>query len=299
MKNVLKWIGIIVGGLVLLIVVVVGGVYMAATMRMDRVYSIQPAAVTIPSDAAAIARGKRWASIHCQGCHGENLGGTTFFNDPSLGTIPAPNLTKGKGGVGAAYSDADWVRAIRHGARPSGKAVVIMPSKDFYYLSDGDLGDIIAYVKSVPPVDKEWAKPNMSFLATILMQLGAFGDVYSVEIINHTAPRPVAAKPGATAEYGDYLVKVGGCRTCHGKELSGGKDPNPAAPLGPNLTPGGDIAKWSEADFLKAMRTGARPTSAPMTEFMPWKDIGKMSDDELKAVWLYLQSQPKLATTTQ
>ena len=155
---------------------------------------------------------------------------------------------------------------------------------------------MIAYVKSVPPVDKEWAKPNLSFFATVLASVGAFGDIFGAELINHTAPRPTAAKPGVTVEYGDYLVRTGGCRTCHGKDFAGGKDPNPEAPPGPNLTPGGDIAKWSETDFIKAMRTGARPSGIPMTEFMPWKSMGKMSDDELKAVRLYLSSLPAKAT---
>jgi cytochrome c553 len=296
MKKVLKWIGIVLGVLVLLIVVTVVGLYVSVQMRFERTYTVQPATVAIPNDAQALARGKHWSAIHCQGCHGDDLGGTAFFSDPGLGSFNATNLTKGKGGVGAAYTDTDWVRAIRHGVRPNGKPVLTMPSADFYYLSDGDLGDMIAYVKSVPPVDKEWAKPNLSFFATVLASVGAFGDIFGAELINHTAPRPTAAKPGVTVEYGDYLVRTGGCRTCHGKDFAGGKDPNPEAPPGPNLTPGGDIAKWSETDFIKAMRTGARPSGIPMTEFMPWKSMGKMSDDELKAVRLYLSSLPAKAT---
>ncbi|MBI5654022.1 MAG: c-type cytochrome [Chloroflexi bacterium] len=296
MKKVLKWISIILGVLILVIVVAITGLYMSVQLRADRAYTIQPANLAIPNDASAIARGKRWSAIHCQSCHGDDLAGTAFFSDPGLGSFNASNLTKGKGGVGAAYTDTDWVRAIRHGVRPNGKPVLVMPSADFYYLSDGDLSDIIAYVKSIPAVDKEWAKPNFTFIATVLAGAGAFGDLYGAETINHTAPRPIAPKPGATVEYGDYLVRVDGCRTCHGKELAGGKEPNPEAPPGPNLTPGGEIAKWSEADFINAMRTGARPSGIPMTQFMPWQSYGKMSDDELKAIWLYLKSLPAKAT---
>ena len=128
-----------------------------------------------------------------------------------------------------------------------------MPSADFYYLSDGDLGDIIAYVKSVPPVEKEWAKPNLFISGDDLMQLGAFGDVYSVEVINHTAPRPVAAKPGATAEYGDYLVKVGGFLPWQ-KELSGGRpEPCRAAWAQPHTRRRHRQVERSR--FHKAMRT--------------------------------------------
>lgn len=296
MKKVLKWIGIVLGGLVFLIVLAVAGLYVSFTMRLDKTYSIQPAALAIPQDPAAIERGKRWASIYCAGCHGDNLAGTVFLSDPSIGRIPAPNLTAGKGGVAPEYTDTDWVHVLRHGVEPSGKPVLIMPSGDFHYLSDGDLADIIAYVKSVPKVDNDLGDYNLAPMAYVLMSLGAFGDVIPAETIDHTGARPTVPAPGATAAYGDYLVKSLGCRTCHGKELAGGKDPNPQAPPAPNLTPGGDSKNWSDADFVKAMRTGILPSGKSLTEFMPWKDLVNMSDDELKAVWLYLKSLPALPT---
>jgi mono/diheme cytochrome c family protein len=87
-------------------------------------------------------------------------------------------------------------------------------------------------------------------------------------------------------------VKTGECRTCHGEELTSGKDPDPNAPPAPNLTPGGELAGWSEADFLKAMRTGIAPGGRQLSKYMPWVFIGQMTDDELKATWLYLQSLP-------
>jgi mono/diheme cytochrome c family protein len=250
--------------------------------------------VAIPKDPAAIERGKRWASIYCMGCHGDNLAGTVFFEDPGLGRIPATNLTGGKGGVGKTYTDADWVRAIRHGVRPDGKPLLVMPANDFYHLSDSDLGDIIAYAKSVPPVDNDLGRYNMTPMAYVLAALGAFGNIAAAEVIDHTGARPTAPPPGATVAYGDYLVKTFGCRTCHGAELAGGKDPNPQAPPAPNLTPGGAFKAWSETDFVTAARTRAR-----VGEFMPWRSLSRMTDDELKAIWLYLKSLPAKATAVK
>jgi mono/diheme cytochrome c family protein len=80
-------------------------------------------------------------------------------------------------------------------------------------------------------------------------------------------------------------VKTFGCASCHGKDLSGGKDPNPAAPPAPDLMPRGELRLWTQADFITAVRTR-------VAEFMPWKDMRNMTDDELKAVWLDLQSLP-------
>jgi len=101
---------------------------------------------------------------------------------------------------------------------------------------------------------------------------------------------------GVTAEYGQYLVNIAGCQTCHGAELAGGKDPDPAAPSAPNLTPGGELNVWSEADFIQVLRTGITPTGRQLSDYMPWKSFGKMSDDELRAIWLYLESLPALET---
>ena len=71
-----------------------------------------------------------------------------FFNH----TLHAANLTRGRGGIGATYSDEDWVRVLLHGVRKDGRSVVFMPSHDFRF-TRRDMGDIIAYFRSVPPVE--------------------------------------------------------------------------------------------------------------------------------------------------
>jgi hypothetical protein len=136
-------------------------------------------------------------------------------------------------------------------------------------------------------------------MAKVLYGLGAFGDLLYAEVIPHDT-RPPAPPEGVTVEYGEYLVNANGCRSCHGKELSGGKSPDPDAPLGPNLTPGGALASWSEEEFLHTMRTGFTPDERQLDPaYMPWPYLGRMSDDEWSAIWLYLQSQPALSTTTK
>ncbi len=291
LRTTLKWIGIGLGCLVGLVVVVLVGLYAWTGLRLGRIYRIEPAPLRVSADLAGVERGRHWTAVHCTGCHGEDLAGTVVFDDPSLGRAEASNLTSGRGGVASAYTDADWVRAIRHGVRPNGKALVIMPSKDYYYLSDDDLAAIIAYVKAVPPVDKQIGGYAFTPMARILAALGAFGDFLAAEVIDHGASRPSAPTAGASATYGAYLVKTGGCQSCHGQELSGGKDPNPAAPPAPNITPAA-LGGWSETEFVTVMRTGVMPGGRQLSEFMPWKYTGRMSDDELKALWLYLKSVP-------
>ena len=67
-----------------------------------------------------------------------------------------------------------------------------------------------------------------------------------------------------------------------------------------NLTPAGDLGHWTEADFLKAIRTGTTIDGKALNpDLMPWRMIGKMTDDELKAIWLYLQTVPPVEVTPQ
>ena len=300
-KRILKWIGIGLGIVVVLALVAVGVMYFRGQSRFNQTYAVQVENVAVPSDAASLERGKHLVTLLCSGCHGENLAGTAFFNDPGLGTIHAKNLTSGKGGIGASYTDADFVRTLRHGVRPDGTSVFVMPSRDFHYLSDQDLGSIIAYLRTVPPVDQEWAPKQFTPMGNVLIGVGVFDNFMMADQIDHTGPRPAAPTIGVTKEYGDYLARLNGCRHCHGQQLSGGKVDDPTINLlGPNLTPGGELAAWSAADFINTMRTGVTPSDHHLSEVMPWKTFGsQMSDDELKAIFLYLQSLPRLATTTQ
>jgi mono/diheme cytochrome c family protein len=292
MRKAVKWIGIVLGILIGFILITAIALYINANTRMNRAYSIQPETVIYPTDPAAIERGGRLAAVYCEECHGEDFSGKTIFNNPPLGIINGLNLTPGEGGAGSEFNDDNWVLAVRHGINPEGKPLLVMPSKDRYYLSDTDYGDIIAYIKSLPPVNKEWGDPKSTPLGKILVAAGAFGDILNVETIDHTGPRPVTPPEGVNVAYGEYLVKSFGCTACHGKDLSGGRDPNPAVPPAPDLTPGGDLGEWTELIFINTIRSGIDPNQHKLTEFMPWKDLAYMTDDELKAVYLYLQSLP-------
>ncbi|MBI5646514.1 MAG: c-type cytochrome [Ignavibacteriae bacterium] len=295
--KILKRIAIVLGSLVGVVVLTVVVIYFMTRSRLNSTYEITPRAVLVPNDTATIARGRHWVDVYCTGCHGPDLAGKRMFEDPDIGSIDAPNLTRGRGGVASAYaSDIDWVRSIRHGVRPSGQALFIMPSREYYYFSDEDLGSIISYIKSLPPVDKTTAGYELTFLSHILAAFGAFGSILSVEDIQHDV-RPPAPPRDVTAAYGEYLVNTGGCRTCHGENLAGGKDPNPHAPPSPNLTPGGPLKSWTREDFLLTLRTGFTPDRRPLqAAFMPWDQFGRMTDNELTALWLYLRAQPALAT---
>lgn len=171
-----------------------------------------------------------------------------------------------------------------------------MPARAFYYLSDEDLGALIAYLKSLPPVDNQLPGADLGPLGRVMLVLGRLppeAAVPDVTVIDHNGPRPVAPEPGVTVEYGQYLAHI--CTVCHGINLNGqvmrieGTDY-----IEPNLTPGGELGFWSEADFFATLRTGVTPGGHRLKDVMPWKYFGQMTDEELRAVRLYLQSLPAL-----
>lgn len=288
MKKFLKWTGIVLGAVLIIGLLTAFGLSASASQRLNKTYTVEPEVVVIPSDPESIAEGERLTSIYCQGCHAADLGGKDFFNDPALAVVYSSNLTPGAGGVGAVYTDEDWVRAIRHGVGPEGRPLFIMPSGDFYYFSDEQLGQIIAYLKTVPPVDREPLPLKTGFMGRVLTSLGMLGNVFNAETIDHDV-RPDTPPRGETAEYGEYLANTIGCKTCHGEELAGGSSPDPESPPAPNLTPAGNLANFTDEVFINFIR-------ARQSDFMPFESMAKMSDQELSAIWLYLQSLPSVET---
>ncbi len=130
-------------------------------------------------------------------------------------------------------------------------------------------------------------------MALALGQLPPDAIVPDVTVIAHNGPRPVAPEPGVTVAYGEYLTRI--CTVCHGVNFNGQMNRISGQNyLAPNLTRGGEPGSWSEADFMATLRTGVRPGGEQLKDVMPWKYFGKMTDDELRAVWMYLRSLPAM-----
>jgi len=295
---VVKWTLRIVGGLVGLIGLTLAVVYVWSGIRMNKTYPLKHDRVMIASDSITLGRGKHLVTAinKCVDCHGENFGGKILVDDPLLGRLVAPNLTRGKGSITANFTDEDWVRAIRYGIRPDGKAMVFMPSNEFWHNDDDELGAIIAYVKSATPIDSDLPRSSAGPLIRLFYLLGQV-NMIPTEMIDLSAPRPPAPTPGPTVEYGKHLTITGGCINCHGPTLSGGKIPGapPDWPAARNLTPHATgLASWTEEDFFHTLRTGVRPDGTDLNPMMPWKATAKMRDEEIRAIWLYLrQIEPK------
>ena len=301
MKKLFKWIGIVLGSLVGLIVVILAALYFMGNARLNKTYDFPPSDIPLPTDEASLEFGKHRAEVLCAGCHGTDLSGIEdWFSAGPLGTVDSANLTTGEGGFGReASSVEDYVRAIRHGIDPDGKPIFMPAVVSTANLSDQDLAAIIAYVKSVPPVDHVTSGHNFTPLAKIMLAAGVL-DKLPVETVSHATQVP-APERGVNKEYGEYMVDTNDCRVCHGPKLNGGPFPDPTiTKISPNLTPDGELAAWTEEQFITALRTGVTPSGHELdSEFMPWKDYSNFYDDELMAIWLYLQSLPAESQYTE
>lgn len=111
------------------------------------------------------------------------------------------------------------------------------------------------------------------------------------------------------AKRGAYLAKAGGCVACH---TASAKDATPFAGghalktpfgtfYGPNITPHPEagLGKWSEADFIRALRLGERPDGAHYFPAFPYPSYTKMSDADMRDLWSYLRSLPPNARANQ
>ena len=109
MRRVLKWIGIILGGIVGLLVIAVAVLYVRGYQKLT---NSQQHKVTdnfaVPTSPEAVARGQYLinSTAGCFGCHGDGAKGQIFFDGLPFGTLATPNLTSGKGGIGGLMTDA-------------------------------------------------------------------------------------------------------------------------------------------------------------------------------------------------
>jgi cytochrome c553 len=292
----LRILGYTLAGLVGVLVVALAVIYVLSARRMGRSYAaVRGHAVAVPTDPAAVLRGEKVATVRgCTNCHTADAGGGVFIDVPPVAQLHAANLTTGRGGVAARYAEPeDWERAIRQGVAPDGRALLFMPAQEFYPMSDADLGDLIAWLKALPPVDREFGPQRVGPIGRVLLLTGKV-PLLPAELVDHEAPRPAPVAPGVSVDYGRYLAT--NCTGCHGEGFAGGRIPGapPEMQVPLNLTPDNatGLGRWTQADFDRALRTGVRPDGRRLGKDMPVAAFAHFTDDEVAALWLYLRSLP-------
>lgn len=294
MRRALTWLGILVVALLVVAAALLAYVWFASESMLAKRYDRAGQAVSVPDDPASIAEGKRLATARgCTECHGADLGGAVV--DAGIAKFWGPNLTSDPHGAAARLPDpASWELAVRHGIGGDGRPLLMMPAQELVRLPDDELGAIIAYARSVPPVARPAQPKELPILARALGVFGLF-PLVPATIVDHALSEAPKPPRGPTAAYGEHLAKMA-CVGCHGDGLSGGRIPGtpPSIPVVANLTmdPETGLGRWSLADFRAAIRTSKRPDGTAIDPFMPAKSFAALDDVELAALWAYLQSLP-------
>lgn len=286
MRRAIRWTLRTVGGLVALVLLAALVIGLIGRARLQRTYEAPAALVAASADPGAVVRGEHLVRINgCAGCHGEGLGGKLFLDIPPA-RVTAPNLTRGRGGVGARYGARDWDRAVRYGVRVDGRMILpFMPWRLYNRLGDQDAAAIAAYLRALPPIDNEPPPTRVRVPGYLMLGLMP-GEELRPDV---SGPRAPAPPPGETAAYGKYLASVA-CAECHGDDLRGGKHPAPEAPPGPSLVNAGG---WPRDAFARAVRTGVAPGGRVLDAWMPAKpQFSALTDQEVGALHAYLATLP-------
>jgi cytochrome c553 len=276
-----RWTVVIVSTLVALIVVAYAVVYVLSERILRHATLIPGIAISIPTDAESVAEGRRLATLRgCfNGCHGKNAEGAVMFDEPMIARIVAPNLPA----AFRQYNDAQLEAIIRKGVRPDGRSVLVMPSEAFAWLTDADLGRMMAFLKSLPL--SEGPGPNIAPgpVGRLGLVTGQFKTV--AQLIAETEPPPDA--PNEQAKFGRYLARTT-CAPCHGTALKGESTPDFVAP---------DLriaAAYSLEQFTDLIRTGEGIGGRKLDTMGPWarRNLSQLNDMEIAALYSYLHALP-------
>lgn len=266
-----------------------------ADRKLHRIVELPPMQVTFAAAEGQLEHGEYlFKTRGCEDCHGADGAGHVFINDPASGFfVRSPNITSGSTSPAREYQDVDWLRALRHGVKPSGEPLFIMPSEDYSRMTDADIAAIVAYARSLPPAETGGAQFSPLPLPMKAAYLfGALKD--AAEKIDHTAA-PTATVADDPVSRGQYVAQ--GCTGCHGAHFSGGKIPGtpPSWPAAADITsaPDSAMAHYTSAEQFKSLfRTGKRPDGSAVSDVMPFKSLAQMNDAELDDLFAFLKTVP-------
>jgi mono/diheme cytochrome c family protein len=295
----------------LMLIVVIGLSYV--TIALPNVG--QPENIKVELTPQRIARGSYLANhvTVCVDCHSRrdwtkfagpmkdiSLGGGGELFNAAVGfpgTVHVSNITPYSL---KKWSDGEIFRAITCGVRKNGDAIFpLMPWPYYSKMNREDIYSIIAYLRTLKPIQTTYPKSTLDFPLNILV---------------HTMPEKAALgelpSPADTIKYGKYMATSSACMECHTKEDKGKQLPGMQFAGGHEFTINGNtirsanitpdnatgIGTWTRDAFVERFKLFTDPSKATHTSkndyqtIMPWYDYGGMSENDLKSIYAYLRT---------
>lgn len=262
------------GALVAVLLVAWGALYLH-TERLLQGESLAPPVAALPDGDAA--RGERLGRVlGCSGCHGEGLEGQVFADIPHVALLVAPNLTR----VRTQYDEAAFLRLMRAGTKLDGRVAVVMPNKSHQRLTDQELADLWAFIRSVPAVENALPATTIRPLARV----GILTGDYDIDELRADAPESATVLADRRhADPGRRLMQVA-CGECHGIDFAGDLD-NAVPPLAV-------LKGYTPEQFLRLMHEGKTAAGVDSaTGFMSGVAryrFSVLTEDEVRAMKAYI-----------
>jgi mono/diheme cytochrome c family protein len=270
--------------------------------------------LTVEVNPERVERGRRTVAMLCSACHLDNetgaLSGKRMEDlPPQFGAAHSANITRdAETGIGT-WTDGELAYLLRTGVTRDGRYtppwMVKLPK-----MADEDLMDVIAFLRSddplVRPVRKDPPQSEPSLLTKVLCRVAFVPLPYPAATI-------VAPDASDTVAFGRYLVQGRvQCYQCHSADfakIDESVPENSAGYLGggnamPDLTgrvvktanitpdPETGIGKWTEDQFVRAVRHGVRPDNAVLVyPMLPYPELG---EGEARAIFAYLRTVPPI-----
>ncbi len=273
--------------------------------------------LTINQDSLTIEHGKYLANhvAVCMDCHStrdwstfagpivagtEGKGGELFdenFGFP--GTFYSRNLTPHNL---KNWTNGEIYRAFTSGVNKSGNALFpVMPYQSYGHMDINDAKAIIAYLRTLQPIDNQIPPSKASFPMNLILRT----------IPGEASPQ-TRPSPDDKNKYGEYLVKISGCADCHtpmnkgvpvfNKKFAGGMEftmPKVGTVRSANLTPDErtGLGAWTEDGFVQRFKMYEKPenrnikvNSGEIQTVMPWTMYSGMKESDLRAIYSFLRT---------
>ena len=308
MKKALRYLLIIIG----IVLIAVGGFAAFVAVKGVPDYEAEKVDLRVSLSPERIERGRQLSAMICDDCHlnrkTNKLTGARLDDIKQFGDIYSKNITKdAEHGIGK-WTDGELIYLLRTGIKPDGRFLPVMAKMQ--KMSDEDLQSIVAFLRSdnalVQADNTSQPESEYSFLAKFLTTIKAIKPMPYYKSV----PEPDTTN---LVKWGEYvaLYKVE-CYVCHSADFTTVDFINPEKSKGyfgggnKFEMPGGEviysrnltmdeetgIGKWSEEDFVKAVKTGIMPNGGGFRP--PMKPYPYLSDGEVKAVYAYLKTIPKV-----
>lgn len=284
MSKLWRWAAYAGGSLLILLLAAAAAVWILSSRMLNNAEAATPSHLAAPSPAQLTDAPRQLHILGCASCHGAKLQGDVFLDEPKLATIYAPNLTL----LAARATDRQLDRAIRQGVGVDGRALTVMPSESFQFLTDQEAAALIAAIRHFPKTGSDQPARSIGPLGRIGLVVGKLKTTPALVAEYRVSP---LADFGPQFAKGRHIVETR-CNECHGADLKG-REVEPGI-VSTDLS---IVGAYDLEQFKTLLRTGAPPSGKKLglMATVARSDFSHLTDEEIAAVHAYLVERAERA----